>query len=203
MCRFRGSLWVVRLVAITICGTVSVAGAANSETTDGKSEESVFTTYVEKAKLWLGKHPLKYKKTASREISVVDGVVALESGKIQLGSVVRGLDPAEYFLKWRLIPDGDAANSAKESDPLPLAWNASGSPELPARTLSAGLYEVSLLERNDGKFRKIGPSFWMLACNPEKYAEADAAYKAAKARMLEGNNVNPELLRALLDVLPR
>jgi hypothetical protein len=118
--------------------------------------------------------PEKYMVAASRgaESELVDGVVPLEAGWLDVQTIFREMDPGPYFVE--LAPVGSTA--AAPGPPVPVSYRKGQPVRTEVRGAQAGLYRLALVTE---KGEPGDSDCWVLVAAGADYAKQAAAYQQA------------------------
>jgi hypothetical protein len=137
--------------------------------------------------------PERYMVASSRggEAELVDAVVPLENGQIDLRGIFRDMSPGSYYVEF------SAVEVAAFQGPPSLVSYAKGQPAfVPARGLRAGPYKVLLV---DQKGESGDSDCWVLLAGAAEYATKAAAYERVVTESQKlPEEMDPAATRALL-----
>jgi hypothetical protein len=149
-------------------------------------------------------HPQKYMVAVSRgvEEGLVEAVVPLQNGQIDLSSAFREMDAGHYRVA---ISRVGAQTSSGPGATREFQFRPKSRALIDAGAIGPGLYEISLVDQAD---QAAGSEAWILVNGPNDYAANAAAFQDASD---QSSKLPPEmdpaaeraLLRAYLESLSR
>lgn len=165
--------------------------------------------------------PDRYAVTRTRSGELPDAVVQLNGDQINLSPIFSKSDKGTYYLrlaslaavdqrqerKARSAP-GQLRRPASQPSLVTLEWDPNHPMPMSVPKLKPGLYELTVLERQNGSFSPTDLTSWILISRPNTYGKSVASFQKAVDMTTEwGNAVTPEeargFLRAQLDHLAR
>jgi hypothetical protein len=165
--------------------------------------------------------PDRYSVHRTRSGEIADAVVKLNGDQINLSPIFNKSDKGTYYL--RLAPlsavdqrldrkarsaPGPSRMKAIQASLVTLEWDPNHPMPVSVPKLKPGLYELTMLELQNGRFSPTDLTSWILISSPNTYEKSVASYQKAVDMTTEwGNAVTPEearsFLRAQLDQLAR
>jgi len=158
--------------AVSTDPKVPKACAVDLRTLDQK--KGFYATFIEPAlKRITQSQPEKYMVAASRgaESELVDAVVPIENGQIDLQASFREMDPATYYVELA-VPGAPSL----AGPPFRVTFAKGQAARVEAHGVRAGLYKLALVTE---KGEPGDSDCWILAAAPPEYAKQAAAYERA------------------------
>ena len=144
--------------------------------------------------------PGKYMVAASRgaDAELVDAVVPLEGGQIDLRAAFRDMDPGTYYVEWSAV-----GSVSMQGPPVRVSYAKGKAVGAAARGVRGGLYKLALVTATG----EPGDSdCWVLVAAVAEYAKQAAAYEQAVSESAKlpaemDSGATQALLRAYLELL--
>jgi hypothetical protein len=153
-----------------------------------------------------GGEPDKYIVPSQRGPELSEGVVRLEGNQLDLNPIFKGWEKDRYYLGFRLLSGRGDTSGSKPLEPVVFDWDPTKPSAVSAAGLKPGLYELTLLKRRDGQYRRTNVNTWICISGALEYVKAEEAFQRMVALATKwGEAVSPEaqqgFLRATLEYL--
>lgn len=149
---------------------------------------------------WFWGDPSRYTVPRSRgeEVVLLEAVVPLKEGKVDLSPVFKKAKKGLYNLQYRSVSRGETA-AGKWSEPVAYDWSPGKPASVSIPDLKPGLYELNLLEKRGEYFDRTDSEAWILVSDPVRYEKDAASFEKARALTAKwSGEVDPNDLRGFL-----
>lgn len=123
-------------------------------------------------------YPKRYSYHAARGGELIDAVVLVRNGAVDLQSVFSSIDRGRYWLRLQPVDSTEVATTTTSFEAA-YPWDPSSPVTLTLGTVKSPLQELILFRRTGEMLYPTGQSAWVLICSSSSYMLAASAFKEA------------------------
>lgn len=172
------------------------------------SRSTVFSIILDAATrlLWGERGKYALVRSRSEDVALLDAVVPLKEGKVDLSPVFKKAKKGLYNLQYRSVSRGGETAAGKSPWRIAYDWTPGKPASVSIPNLKPGLYELDLLEKAGEDFEPTGTGAWILVSQPAGYKKDAASFEEATTLTAQWSgevapNDSRSFLRAYLDHL--